>query len=262
MSKVLLSLLSLGLFGLILGRLNQPLAPANLLVNPDFQIAELSGWQTAKVRASSAIPSLSTDEPDHTLLTLEILDTAEGSWVGVGQRLAISPLQRYRLLANYRLVDAAQSSAKLVLRVSQFDQDGRVIKAEEISNSEPLVTGQLNEQRAWTSQTHTFVTDERTVAVEIGVGLFGTQATRIEIDKATLELYPTGLGRLKQDNLALGALLGLMAVIGYGAGRILWPFRRQVMVNTGLAATSLLLTLIAAEILVRFIPINLIEGWS
>jgi hypothetical protein len=258
-SFVVLFCLALALLALILWRLSQPVTPLNLLTNPDFDLAELTGWQIVKGGETQARLDLPADQPENNVLLLAIPDTGQGSWVGVGQHLAIAPLQRYRLLTNYRLSDEGQSSAKLVLRVSQFDQSGQVIKVEEISNPEPLLTHRINQQLAWNSQAYTFVTDERAVAVEIGIGLLGAQATSLEIDNLILEHSPTWLGRVRQDRVVSTTFLVLIGVFGYGLGRILWPFRRQVIVNTGLAVTSLVLTLLAAEILVRFVPVNLIS---
>ncbi len=255
----LIALFSLALLALILWRLSQPIITPNLLTNPDFELAELTGWQIVKGGETQARLDLPTDQPENNILVLAIPDTGQGSWVGVGQRLAIAPLQCYRLLTHYRLSNEGQSSAKLVLRISQFDQGGQVVKIEEISNPEPLVTRRINEQLAWNSQGHTFVTDERAAVIEVGIGLLGTQATNLEIDNLVLEPSPTWLSRVRQDRVASTTSLVLMGVLGYGLGRVLWPFRRQVLINTGLAVTSLVLTLLAVEILVRFVPINLIS---
>jgi hypothetical protein len=254
--KIFLLLLGLGLVALLVWRLTQPITAANLLTNPDFASGDLSGWRVAQTGLGQATAQ---QVDQQTLLALEIPDTAAGSWSGVGQRLPVSPLQRYRLKVDYRLPDAGQHSARLILRVTQFDKTGRAIKTAEFSNPEPLGSGQPNGQLTWASQQQIFVTGERAAEVEVGLGLAGLQATRLQLDNAVLELYPTSLGRLSQDGLAVVSLVVLLGLVIYGLGRLLWPFRRQLLVNTGLAIASLGVTLLLVEIAVRYIPINLIS---
>jgi hypothetical protein len=254
--KIFLALLGLALLALLLGRLNQPAPAPNLLTNPDFGSGDLTGWRIAQTGSGQATPQVMDQQP---VLALEIPDTAAGSWVGVGQRLPISPLQRYRLKVDYRPADEAQHSAKLILRVTQFDPLGQTIKTEEISNPEPLGTGQSEGRLTWLTQPQIFVTDERAAEVEIGLGLVGLQATRLEIDNAALELYPTTLGRLGQDWLAGVSLVALLGLIIYGLGRAAWPIRRQLLTNTGLVVISLAVTLLLVETVVRYLPLNLIS---
>ncbi len=257
--KVLLPLLMLGLLILVLGRTNRPADAPNLLTNPDFESDGLTGWQIGKVGDAQAMPKPSADTPGNILLTLEIPDTAVGSWVGVGQRLVVTPLQRYRLEANYRLAYEGQRAAKMVLRVSQFDQAGQLIKEEELSEPNLLLAGRVDEagQRVWNLLAHNFVTDERTTTVEIGLGLFGQQSTAVEIDDLVFKIDPTHLSTIRYDAVAFSASLLLLGMLGYVAGRVLWPIRWKVVVNVSLAVASLALTLIVAEIVIRFLPITL-----
>jgi hypothetical protein len=160
---------------------------------------------------------------------------------------------------NYRLAEADERLARVILRVVQFDGAGQIIKSAEVSSPEPLVGGPENGLPEWNTLQQTFVTAERVAEVEIGLGLLGQQATRLEIDEPALERYPTSLDRLGQDRLALIAVLILLGLLGYGLSQVIWPARRQILINSGLVVASVALTLIAAEILVRFIPVNLIS---
>ncbi len=221
----------------------------------------LVGWQIAKMGDVQATQKLSTGELDNISLVLEIPNTAEGSWIGVGQRITVISLQRYRLLANYRLVDDNWSTTKIVLRVSQFDHTGELIKVKELSDPNPLANNLTGDKRepTWNSLAYSFVTDEQTTTVEIGVGIFGKQATIVEIDDLTFKTYPTQVSAIRHDKIALLALLLLISIPGYATSQALWLNRWRVLINTGLVVASLVLTLVVAEIAIRYIPLRLVS---
>lgn len=258
--KIMLWLLVLGLLGLNLVRLNLSYEAPNLLANPGFKVEGLAGWQIAQTGETQA-----SSQPAGTsgtmALALQIPDSSEGSWVGVGQRLDVTPLRRYRLTVNYRLVDATQSSTHLILRVSQFDAAGTLIEANEFSDPRPLQAGGTGESGPppWPELAYRFVTTEQTAAVQIGIGLVGTQQTVVEIDNAALQLYPTWLSLIRDDPAAVGFVVLLGAYAVYLLGVAWWPIRRKVLVNAGLAMASLILTLGLAEVIIRHIPVNLLS---
>lgn len=237
----------------ILWRVNRPSDMPNLLTNPTVEQDGSAGWQIGGTAGATTHPKQATDNPHQTLLELQIPEATTAGWTGIRQRIAILPLQRYQLRADYRPAQAGWSSAKVVWRVSQFDAAGALLKTAEIANPSPL-SGDT-----WHPLPHIFVSDERAAALEIGLGLFGQQATRVEVDHVTLERYPTPLGQVRQDGLTLGAVWVLAGTLVYGVGHALWPIRRKVLINGGLAMASLLATLIVVEIGSRFIPVSLIS---
>lgn len=111
----------------------------NLLRNPNFEIDGLSGWQIVNQTATKATSHPAHNDPTNSILELEITDTPDGSWAGVGQRISVEPNQWYKISFNYQLADKAQSSPNLVLRLSQFDEAGELLKSEEVSPPGPLV---------------------------------------------------------------------------------------------------------------------------
>ena len=259
-SKFWPGLLVLGLAAVVIWRIQESAAGPNLLSNPGFEDRTLAGWQIANAAGGQASASTVADQPDQTVAELTIPDAAEGSWVGLGQQLGIVPLERYRLTVRYRLVQG-QSPATLVWRVSQFDHAGQSIKHEEVSIP-TIPPGEPDNREAslgWNSFTHTFVTNERAARVEVGLGLLGHQATTVETDELALAVFPTWLGRVNRDPVALAAALLLLVLAGYGLGRLIWPVRRKVAVNVALAVASLGVTLIVVEIGARFIPVSLIS---
>jgi hypothetical protein len=151
----------------------------------------------------------------------------------------VAPLERYHFSATYRLAQTTESSPQLIWRVTQFDANGQPLKTDEGAAS-PSVQAQAQTGTV----AHIFVTDERTAKVEVGLGLFGRQATEVTVEGMALRLAPTWP--------ALSAVLVLVGLGGYLA----WPHRRRVLINAGLALTSLLLTLLAVELLARLIPFN------
>ncbi len=256
---LLLPIIGLGI--LIWWQLNRFDQTPNLLTNPDFETEDLAGWQIVTVGQAQAVQKPAANKSGNTVVALSLPADPEESWVGIGQRLAVDPRQRYRLKTDYRLAYKGQSQAKVVLRVAQFDQEGTPIETKEISDPNPLVTSRAGETKrlAWSSLGDSFITAESAVAVEIGVGLVGNQPAVVEIDRVELINYPTPLRKIRQDRAALLAALLLVAFIGCGLSRILWPLKRETLIRVGLGVGSLILTIILVEIAVRFIPINLVS---
>lgn len=228
----------------------------NLLVNPGFDDT-LSGWRTASAGQARAEPLPAHDDSGNTVVELAIAGTDTGTWVGLGQRLAVVPLQRYRLFADFYVAGDAPNEATLVWRVSQFDQAGRLVRFNEVSTpvlDPPWQSSQTGE--SWRSFSHTFVSVEQAATVEVGLGLLGHQATAVEVDNLGLTVQPTWIGALRDDLLARAAALLLLAVAGYAVGRSARP---RVVANAGLVMVSFAVTLLAVEIAVRFIPVSLIS---
>lgn len=232
----------------------------NLLANPGFDSA-LAGWQVASAGQARAEPRPARDDAGNTVLELAIPAEGPGSWVGLGQRLAVVPLQRYRLLADFRLPGAdVQPPATLVWRVSQFDPAGQLVAFDEVSTStlSPDLPGGQTGQ-GWRSFSHTFVSVEQAATLEVGLGLLGDRVTTVEVDNLDMVVRPTWTGTFRDDLLARAAGVLLLVVAGYAVGRLGRPARRRLAANAGLVVVSLAVTLLAVEIAARFIPVNLIS---
>lgn len=253
----------LGLLGftLLFWRGQRAVQNPNLLLDPDFRTSDWSAWQLLNAGDAQALFKPVTAGSDQTVIELTIDDAPQGNWVGIGQQVMVEPLRRYQLVVDYRLLYEAQSSAKLVMRVTQFDAAGEVIEEQEFSNQEAIEMVFLEDTQrpAWHSLRQSFVTDHQTVKVQVGFGLFGRQATVLEIINPTLKPYPTWLAIFRQDGLALSAVLLLILLLSYLLGQMLWPVRRKLLLNGSLAMTSVLIALGLAEIAIRFIPINLVS---
>ncbi len=224
--KILLLLVAAGAGVLIWRQVNLAADTTNLLTNPDFEDNRLSGWQAQTMGEAETAIITATNHPDDSYLALEIPNAEAGGLAGVGQRLTIAPLERYRLTTDYELIDPEQSSAELVVRVSQFDRNGELVKTDEFSDPNPLTrvladdTGQL----VWQSSVYHIVTHWRAATVEIGLGLFGQQAATVAIDDVRLQRQPTWLSKLIHDPVALSALVLVAAILGYVVG---WPAGRE-----------------------------------
>ena len=257
-SQALLWLLIIGGGIFVFWRVTQTSKIPNLLANPGFEVDGLAGWKIISEGPVKIVPQSPPDDPNNIVLRL---DVPQGSGVGIGQYIMVSPLQRYKFEANYRPVDKGQQFAKIVLRVSQFNQAGELIKEEEFLSLEQLdstLTGNAR-QLGWSSFAHNFIMDEQTTTVEIGMGFLGDQTSLVEIDDLVFQANPTWFGAIRGDLVALSALLLLAAMLIYQLSRTVWPIRRKVFINGSLALASLILTLIIAEIAVWFIPIRLMS---
>ncbi len=198
----------------------------NLLPNPDFE-AELSGWEIFKAEGTVDLRP-AVDDANHTVLAMSIPRSDLETWVAIKTKIDdIVPLQGYSLTTNYRLPHQGRSSAKVVLRVVQFDQAGQLITQDEISDPNPLVTTLDDKgQPAWSSLTHSFVVDERAETIEIYIALFGNQATVVEIDQPTfvLETNSSWLNKVGAGIIVLLIFLFLVVLANYARR---WDFARS-----------------------------------
>ncbi|MBN1994165.1 MAG: hypothetical protein JW953_15815 [Anaerolineae bacterium] len=256
-SEILWLLLIIGVASFFGWRISQARHTPNLLTNPDFAQAD-TAWQIVAVGEAQAVPKPATVDRNNPILELTIPDTVEGSGAGVGQRLAIISLHRYKFTANFRFVDTPPDSVQTLLRLSQFNRAGELIKQDEILNPPSLT--RAKSQPDWHSLTHTLITDGQAVEIELGVGFFSSDAARVEIDSVMFQVYPPWFNAILADPVAVGALLVIVGLIGYKLGQNLWPIRRKVMVNGGLIIASLFLTIMMLEVVVRFIPIRLVSS--
>ncbi len=212
-----LLLLMIALIITVSWRIIQLVYTPNLLTNPGFEVADRQGWEIVSHGNAHATPKLSPTEPDNTILSLEIPAAPEESWIGIGQQIPIEPGQPYKAGLNYRLAQESESTAKVILRVVQRDQSGAIIKSDEITSPDPLLTKPINgnQQSTWNLLLYNFVAQKDTTMVEIGGGLFGQQATVIEIDDMALKANPGWFKVLWQDPIIRVLLVLLVSVSGY-----------------------------------------------
>ncbi|MEM7345250.1 MAG: SGNH/GDSL hydrolase family protein, partial [Chloroflexota bacterium] len=232
----------------------------NLLTESGFESAALSTWQLVQIGEATATVQPSAGELPDNVLLFTLPDAAQDNWVGAGQEVIVTPLQRYRLSLPYHLLtmNQDQSSATIVLRISEFDQSGQLLEETEVSTPHPL-EGTGDQESAWNEFSYDFFARDQTKTIQVGFGLFGRQATAVEFDNVSLLLAPTWLQTIRQDTVAslvLG-LLGLLSLIFLI--QALWPYRRKVLINGALGIVSLLVTLVLVEGVVRLIPINLVS---
>jgi|GEM_PF-335419 len=222
----------------------------NMLLNPSFETGELSGWQIVNQTATKAISHPSHNDPTNSVLELELIDTPDGSWAGVGQRVSVEPNQRYKISFNYQLVDKAQSSSNVVLRLSQFDEAGELLKSEENSPPRPLIANSASDEQEqlWRVLTHNFVTIDKVVAIEIGVGLFGRETTTVEVDDIIFKASPTWPEAMQQDPMLLVLPILLVVGLGYFSHQIFTPL--FVMVAHGIGSKRRFIAIGVVNILV------------
>jgi hypothetical protein len=204
-------------------RVLQVVDAPNLLLNPDFDAGELVAWQVVQQGQARASSKLSSYDPVKTVLELNIDATPAGSWAGVGQRAAVESGQRYEAQVRYQLINGNPDLRRLILRVTQFDQAGKMLKTEESSPSGSSLVSATGgpEQAEWRSWAHTFTTQEEADAVEIGVGLFGQQATIVEVDSVALKTDLTLSKTLGQDPIIVFLFLAMVVGLGYKSRRVI-----------------------------------------
>ena len=223
---MLLLFVAAGAGVLIWRQVNLAADTTNLLTNPGFEDNGLSGWQAQTMGEAETAIITAANHPADSYLALEIPNTEAGGLAGVGQRLKIAPLERYRLTTDYELIDPEQSSSELVVRISQFDRNGELVKTDEFSDPNPLTrvladdTGQL----VWQSPVYHIVTHWRAATVEIGIGLFGQQAATVAIDDVRLQRQPTWLSSIIHHPVALSALVLVAVILG---SVVVWPAGRE-----------------------------------
>jgi hypothetical protein len=228
-----LFLVMVGLLGIVAWQTARSSDTPNLLTNPDFNDTQaLVGWQMAGGQTQTSLRLVSYP-PDNQALILEI-PNSNGSWVGVGQRVLVDPVKVYQIAVNFRLVQPEQSSAQLVVRLSQFDPAGALVATDEFAIPGALMTASLpSDPSAWQAARFNFVSHWRAAKVEAGIGLLGQQATALEVDNLTLQIAPIWLNAVRSNPLALISaltVLGIAAYVGWLFGRplvIAWH-QRQV----------------------------------
>jgi hypothetical protein len=253
--KILLILVLAGLTGLALWRAYEATHPvANLFQDPAFEAGDLSAWKVLATGGAEAAMKPAVDSPENTVLELK-LPTA-GSGIGVGQHLPVEPLQRYRLAATYRFPGEGQNPPQILWRISQFDRQGRLIEQHE--RLDP--SSQVASSASWSTLSHQFITAKAAEAVEIGIAFLGDSPALVEVDHLIFQPYPTWLSALRHDQITWIILVLVAGLLGYQLGRQAWPIRRKLMLNGAMAAVSLLLTLIAIEVLIGFFPIRIVRS--
>lgn len=235
--KKAMVLLAIGLIVLISLRLVQLITSnPNLLINSGFEQSKLTGWQSEGNGTAASTPSIANNQ--NNVLLLAIPAATEGSWIGVGQRNTINPQQQYKVSINYQLVNSENSSSKIIIRISQFDQNGNIVKSEEISTPEPL-TGNV-----WQSLSHNFSTDDIATIVEIGVGLVGNQETSVEFDDFIL----TPSSWFESAKRDLGIVIPLCLLILVTIGYIFWPTIKQHRRLATIVIVNIILFIILSEL--------------
>jgi len=219
---------------LVLWRVGQVFNAPNLLQTP----GQLAAWRVAHQGNAQA------RQVEDNLLQLELGDPAAGSWVGIGQQIAVEPAQPYRVQVNYRLPAEAPAQPPLILRVSQIDGSGQTITSQEFM-APPAVNGAA--EAGWQRLDHTFTAAEQATAVEVGVGLFGQQAAVVEIGGVALQRDLDVLKTVSRDPLLVGLAGLLLAGAGYRFRHYL--SRRGAAIASGLRARRRVLGMVAVNLI-------------
>lgn len=238
---------------LVFWRVFQVVFTPNLLTNPGFEVENEKGWEIVSQGNAHATPKLSDNESDNTVIVLTIPNTLEGSWVGVGQEVPVEPGRSYEVSLKYRLVEELKSASKVILRVSQLDQTGITIKSDEIISPDFPATNRTgdNPQPTWHSLTYNFVTKKETTAVEIGGGLFGRQASTIEIDDIVIKAQPGWLIGIWQDPFSVLMVVLLAGVGGYKLSR--WAFTSISVKRPRVRVSQRLIVIILVNMVLFFV---------
>ncbi len=232
----LILVLALGLLITWAGwRIYRAASSSNLFQNSSFNSNDLTHWITQGSENSDIVVKTSDGET-HALL--QIPNSATRSWVGVGQRAAITSNQQYRIAVDVQIEDSAP--AALLLRVSQFDIAGSLLNTDEIPVAVNMLPGQ-----PWQTEQHNFTAVSDATEVEIGVGLIGTRSASVKLNNFTLAYSPTWVDIFRRDILLTGTLLVLLAMAAaYPARGAIIAHRRAI----GLIAVNILLFVIFAEL--------------
>jgi len=237
MKRLPLLLLALSLIIFIAWRwtvINQP--AANLLRNPAFEAADLADWKSSQT-GEGAI------NLHDKVLALSIGDTIRGNLAGVGQTIAVSPEQRYLMQFEYRLRQQTDSTAELILRVTQRNTKGEEVAKEDFSDRR-LLTMPLDQN---TPLDYTFETTADTVSVEVAIGLYGQAKTLVELDNFSLHSQVTQSIAWWQDSPILAALLGLGGLLTYLFSEILTLIIKRNRRLIALVSVNVMLFVLFAE---------------
>jgi hypothetical protein len=236
----------------IFWRVYQANNAANLLTNGDFANQTMTNWQ---VKGQPDIPTSARLSTDNALI-LNIPATKSGSWVGVGQRVAVEPNQSYQALLRYQL---SNDNATVVLRISQFGADGRLLAEKDTPSAAlpPPNRGGLgggspeSGGTTWQTLSYDFITNEATTEVEIAGALVGSAATEAHLDDFALVINHDYLTTLKQDRLIWGLALLLFITLLY-ASSLVRKSHLQIKINQRLwlmVGVNIALFFIFAEIM-------------
>lgn len=190
----------------------------NLLANPGFETGGAAGWQVAGEGSPQVAANPAAGDSGNALMRLTIPETTEGSWVGVGQQVAVKPDKPHRLTINYRLAPNNQGSAIIVLRLSQYNAAGELLASQDVSPTEagsPL----------WQTFDYSFITHPAAATAEIGVAIVGPQAAAVDIDNLQLT-YPTWLEPMTGATAA--SILAGVLVITFAFMLLRPVLRRQI----------------------------------
>ncbi len=222
---------------------NQP----DLLPNSNFSSTDLTDWDVLQIGEGQVKAQFSLTDPNNKVLALLISNADNSNGAGIGQKVNISPFQRYQLKIKYQSSDNLPPSTNIIFKISQFNQHGDLIKTDELLNPDSVVT------ENWNLINYSFISDPQTASVELGIGFFGSEAALIEIDDFTLQHHPPPFYAVRYELLILLGLL--LSWLGYQLGKFLWPFSwKRALINTSLVIASITLSLLALEIFVRFVP--------
>lgn len=203
------SLLTAGLILFVWQFFYHSMSGSNLLMNGDFNQLSLNGWEVQHMGNAKALVIPPQSDSESSQLALQIADSESDSWVGVGQRAVVRPLEPYRLSFDFRLLEPKQSSSRLVVRITQFDQKNVILNQDEFTLDIFVedITGQ--------TYTHQFVTTIQTAVVEIGVGLIGRQTTTVALDNFLLTASPVWWSELLYMPAVLLMIATGLVVLGY-----------------------------------------------
>jgi len=211
----------------ILWRVYQTNNAVNLLANSNFDSQAMTGWQMNSQPDIPPSARVSMVDATNRALILNIPATKSGSWVGVGQRVAVEPNQYYQAQLHYHLSD---DTAKVVLRLSQFGADGRLLAEKDTSSAAPHPPPTPPESggagggspesggaggAVWQFLSYNFITNEATTEVEIAGALVGQSATEAHFDDFALTVSPDHLTALKQDRVIWGLALLILVALAY-----------------------------------------------
>jgi len=106
-------ILAIGLITIVLWQatiINSP----KFLTSFDFEAGELIGWE---IRGNNpqATSTLLVDDTGNFALKLNIPDTDQGSWTGIGRQIPVKANQSYRISIDYRLAGNTPNSSTVCI---------------------------------------------------------------------------------------------------------------------------------------------------
>lgn len=212
--------LAISLSLLLIWRVIHAVAPANLFNNAGFENGQMAGWQVV----SEGSPQAAANIGNNSVLNLSIPTSPAGSWVGIGQQVAVNPDQPYKIAVAYQWPKPKPDSATIVVRISEFDRAGQPVHAEEISLPDPP-----GAETAWHSFDHSFTTQANTATAEVGFALFGHQEATIAFDQLTLVQASWPVALTHDPLFTWPALLLLVGGLTYALRQFLIALFRKII---------------------------------